>query len=88
MENPVMKNGATGRCKVDCPLLCAQAKADETLPGKSRDRARQHSRARHSDAPARQAQPGAPLIPGCKSGDLFRERDREPALVRQCRNSY
>ena len=32
MENPVMKNGVTGRCKVDCPLLCAQAKADETLP--------------------------------------------------------
>ena len=28
MENPVMKNGATGRCKLDCPLLCAQAKAD------------------------------------------------------------
>lgn len=32
MENPVMKNGATGRCKVDCPLHGAQAKADEPLP--------------------------------------------------------
>ena len=27
-----MKNGATGLCKVDYPLICAQAKADETIP--------------------------------------------------------